>query len=344
MNTRLIPNRDFPVNLVTHLQKLAVARSNDTALITVSEVNGDWQEKRFDYRQLDQRAKAFAAELQSHVAPGGRVLLLMENDEHYVTGFLACLYAGAIAVPVFPPETVKEQHMARLLAIAADARAQCIVTTRDGVPLLNDAGTMQLNGIPVLTVDTVDSDRSRDWQAFEPQVEDIAFLQYTSGSTAVPKGVMVSHHNLMTNARAFEEGMSIAADDIFVSWLPLYHDMGLIGGLLQPLHRGVPVILMTPKFFIERPVRWLEIISRYRATVSGAPNFAFQLCADRVRDSQLQTLDLSCWRVAFCGAEPVRHAGLARCANEVGTKVPDQMVWPGTVVGDERLELPTSSV
>ena len=307
MNTRLIPNRDFPVNLVTHLQKLAVARSNDTALITVSEVNGDWQEKRFDYRQLDQRAKAFAAELQSHVAPGGRVLLLMENDEHYVTGFLACLYAGAIAVPVFPPETVKEQHMARLLAIAADARAQCIVTTRDGVPLLNDAGTMQLNGIPVLTVDTVDSDRSRDWQAFEPQVEDIAFLQYTSGSTAVPKGVMVSHHNLMTNARAFEEGMSIAADDIFVSWLPLYHDMGLIGGLLQPLHRGVPVILMTPKFFIERPVRWLEIISRYRATVSGAPNFAFQLCADRVRDSQLQTLDLSCWRVAFCGAEPVRR-------------------------------------
>ncbi|MBL8499078.1 MAG: amino acid adenylation domain-containing protein [Nitrosomonas sp.] len=307
MNTRLIPNRDFPVNLVTHLQKLALTRPDDTALITVSEVNGGWQEKRFDYRQLDQRAKAFAAELQSHVMPGGRVLLLMENDEHYVTGFLACLYAGAIAVPVFPPEAVKEQHMARLLAIAADARAQCIVTTRDGVSLLHDADTMQLSGIPVLTVDTVDGNRALDWQAFEPQAEDIAFLQYTSGSTAVPKGVMVSHHNLMVNARAFEEGMSIAADDIFVSWLPLYHDMGLIGGLLQPLHRGVPVILMTPKFFIERPVRWLEIISRYRATVSGAPNFAFQLCADRIRDSQLQTLDLSCWRVAFCGAEPVRQ-------------------------------------
>ncbi len=307
MNTRLIPNRDFPVNLVTHLQELALVRPDDTALITVSEVNGDWQEKRFDYRQLDQRAKAFAAELQNHVMPGGRVLLLMENDEHYVTGFLACLYAGVIAVPVFPPETVKEQHMARLLAIAADAQAQCIVTTRDGVPLLHDADTTQLSGIPILTFDTVDSDRSRDWQVFAPQSEDIAFLQYTSGSTAVPKGVMVSHHSLMTNARAFEEGMSIAADDIFVSWLPLYHDMGLIGGLLQPLHRGVPVILMTPKFFIERPVRWLEIISRYRATVSGAPNFAFQLCADRVRDSQLQTLDLSCWRVAFCGAEPVRQ-------------------------------------
>ncbi|MBX9917697.1 MAG: amino acid adenylation domain-containing protein [Nitrosomonas sp.] len=307
MNTRLIPNRDFPVNLVTHLQELALARPEDTALITVSEVNGCWQEKRFSYRQLDQRVKAFAAELQNHVLPGGRVLLLMENDEHYVIGFLACLYAGAIAVPVFPPETVKEQYMARLLAIAADARAQCIVTTGDGLSLLHDASSLQLSDIPVVTVDTVDGDCSRNWQAFEPRAEDIAFLQYTSGSTAIPKGVMVSHHNLMVNSRAFEEGMSIAADDIFVSWLPLYHDMGLIGGLLQPLHRGVPVILMTPKFFVERPVRWLEVISRYRATVSGAPNFAFQLCADRVRNSQLQTLDLSCWRVAFCGAEPVRR-------------------------------------
>ena len=137
--------------------------------------------------------------------------------------------------------------------------------------------------------------------------DDIAFLQYTSGSTSTPKGVMVSHGNLMANARAFEEGMSISADDIFVSWLPLYHDMGLIGGLLQPIHRGIPAVLMAPKFFIERPVRWLEAISRHRATVSGAPNFAFQLCVERVRNTQLQALDLSSWRVAFSGAEPVRN-------------------------------------
>lgn len=307
MNTRLIPNRVFPLDLVTHLQALAQVKPDDIALITVAEVNGDWREQRFDYHQLDQRVKAFAAELQDRMKPGGRVLLLMENDEHYVIGFLACLYSGVIAVPVFPPESAKEQHMARLQAIAEDARAQYIVTTSDAVTLLNDSDTRSLIDLPVLTVDTVDSSRAQEWRAFEPQAEDIAFLQYTSGSTAVPKGVMVSHHNLMINARAFEEGMSISAGDIFVSWLPLYHDMGLIGGLLQPLHRGVPVILMTPKFFIERPVRWLEVISRYRATVSGAPNFAFQLCADRVRNSQLQALDLSCWRVAFCGAEPVRR-------------------------------------
>ena len=306
MNTRLIPNRDFPVNLVTHLQGLALERPDDTALITVSEVNGNWLEKRFDYRLLDQHVKAFAAVLQDRVMPGGRVLLLMENDEHYVIGFLACLYAGVIAVPVFPPESVREQQLARLLAIAADAQAQCIVTTSDSGSVL-DSTHMQLSGMLILTVDTVDRSRSQDWREFESRAEDIAFLQYTSGSTATPKGVMVSHHNLMVNARAFEEGMSISADDIFVSWLPLYHDMGLIGGLLQPLHRGVPVILMTPKFFIERPIRWLEAMSRYRATVSGAPNFAFQLCADRVRNSQLQALGLSNWRVAFCGAEPVRR-------------------------------------
>ncbi|UJP06309.1 MAG: amino acid adenylation domain-containing protein [Nitrosomonas sp.] len=307
MNTRLIPNRDFPVNLVTHLQKLAQERPHDTALVTVAAADEQLIEQRFDYRTLDQRVKAFAAVLQDCVPPGERALLLMENDAHYVIGFLACLYAGVIAVPVFPPESVREQHMARLLAIAADAQARCIVTTGDSLPLLGDAGLTRLSGMAVLTVDTADSSRAQDWRVFEPQGEDIAFLQYTSGSTATPKGVMVSHHNLMTNARVFEEGMSIAADDIFVSWLPLYHDMGLIGGLLQPIHRAVPVILMTPKFFVERPIRWLEVISRYRATVSGAPNFAFQLCADRVRTSQLQALDLSCWRVAFCGAEPVRQ-------------------------------------
>ncbi len=311
MNTRLIPSRSYPDNIVTHLQKLADERPAETALIVVKAEDDGFVDKRLDYSTLDLYVRSVAVALQDRYMEGERVLLLMENDEHYVIGFLACLYAGVIAVPAFPPESVRERHLARLLAIAADAKARCILTTSEILPVMDETAIAQLAGAEILTVDTIMQSSVRgntyDWLARTPGKDEIAFLQYTSGSTSTPKGVMVSHHNLIINARAFEEGMSIGADDIFVSWLPLYHDMGLIGGLLQPLHRGIPAILMPPRFFIERPVRWLEVISRYRATVSGAPNFAFQLCVERVRGSQLQELDLSSWRVAFSGAEPVRR-------------------------------------
>ena len=307
MNTRLIPSRDYPDNFVIHLQTLARDRPTDTALIVVKADGDRLVDKQLDYATLDLQVKALAAVLQDCLVPGERALLLMDNDEHYVIGFLACLYAGVIAVPVFPPESVREQHLARLLAIATDAKAQCIITTSGNLSLIGDAAIAQLAGVEILTVDTVAQNNAARWRAHTPQGNDIAFLQYTSGSTSTPKGVMVSHHNLVMNAKVFEEMMSISADDIFVSWLPLYHDLGLIGGLLQPIHRGIPTILMTPTFFIERPVRWLEVISHYRATVSCAPNFAFQLCVERVRSAQLQGLDLSTWRVALCGAEPVRR-------------------------------------
>jgi amino acid adenylation domain-containing protein len=268
-------------------------------------------EKAFDYATLDQHVRALATLLQDRFSAGERALLLMENDEHYVIGFFACLYAGLIAVPVFPPEMVRERHLARLLAIAADAEARCILTTSEIMPLIARAAVEQFSYATVLTVDTVKRDNASAWREYFPEEGDIAFLQYTSGSTSTPKGVMVSHGNLMVHAQAYEQSLSISEDDVFVSWLPLYHDLGLIAGLLQPIHSGIPGVLMTPKFFIERPVRWLETISRHRATVSGAPNFAFQLCVERVRDAQLQGLDLSTWRVAFCGAEPVRYSAMS---------------------------------
>jgi amino acid adenylation domain-containing protein len=308
MTPRSIFHRVYPQNLVTHLRSLALARPTDLALTVMGQEGERAVEKAFDYTTLDQHVRALAAILQDRFSAGERALLLMENDEHYVIGFFACLYAGLIAVPVFPPEMVRERHLARLLAIAADAEARCILTTSEIMPLIARTAVEQFSSYAtVLTVDTVKCDNASAWREYFPKEGDIAFLQYTSGSTSTPKGVMVSHGSLMTNARVFEEGMSINANDIFVSWLPLYHDMGLIGGLLQPIHRGIPVVLMTPRFFIERPVRWLKAISHYRATVSGAPNFAFQLCADRVSDAQLQALDLSSWRVAFSGAEPVRR-------------------------------------
>jgi len=307
MTPRSISHRVYPQNLVTHLRSLALARPTDLALTVVHQEGERIVEKAFDYTTLDQHVRALAAILQDRFSAGERALLLMENDEHYVIGFFACLYAGIIAVPVFPPEMMRERHLARLLAIAVDAEARCILTTSEIMPLIARAAVEQFSYATVLTVDTVKCDNASAWREYFPTEGDIAFLQYTSGSTSTPKGVMVSHGSLMTNARVFEEGMSINEKDIFVSWLPLYHDMGLIGGLLQPIHRGIPVVLMTPRFFIERPVRWLKVISRHRATVSGAPNFAFQLCTDRVSDAQLQELDLSSWHVAFSGAEPVRR-------------------------------------
>ncbi|SNX58812.1 amino acid adenylation domain-containing protein [Nitrosomonas ureae] len=321
MNTRLIPSRCYPDNFVTHLQTLARERSVDTALIVISAENEILVDKKFDYASLDLQVRALAAVMQNHFSPGERALLLLNNDEHYVISFLACLYTGIIAVPIFPPESLRERYLARLLAIADDAQAACILTSSKILPLITSVTTAQFSEATILTVDTIDQANASRWQTYIPKMDEIAFLQYTSGSTSTPKGVMVSHLNLMMNAKAFEEGMSINENDIFVSWLPLYHDMGLIGGLLQPIHRGIPAILMTPNFFIEKPVRWLEVISRYRATVSGAPNFAFQLCVDRVRSSQLLDIDLSTWRVAFSGAEPVRRETMQafiECFSPVG--------------------------
>ncbi|MFG6175959.1 amino acid adenylation domain-containing protein [Halomonas sp. THAF12] len=291
--------------LVDHLCRLASERPHDRALIVV----GAYDERLFDYATLDRRVRALASELQGRFSTGERALLLLDNDEHYVVAFFACLYAGLIAVPVFPPESAKPQHLARLRAIAADSQAACVLTSSAILGVIADGEAF--GDTALMAVDAVDETSAEHWTPYWPGEHDIAFLQYTSGSTATPKGVMVSHANLMANERAIEAGFSIEDDDVFVSWLPLYHDMGLIGGLLQPIHRGIPVVLMSPAFFLQRPFRWLEAISRHRGTVSGGPDFAYRLCLERVRDGQLAELDLSSWRVAFSGAEPVRHDTLS---------------------------------
>ncbi|PCF95299.1 condensation domain-containing protein [Vreelandella nigrificans] len=287
---------------VEHLSRLARERPSDRALIVVNAQG----ETILDYSTLEWRSRALASELQQRFAVGERALILLDNDEHYVVAFFACLYAGVIAVPVFPPESAKQQHLARLLAIAADSQAVCVLTSTTIIDVVASASE-GFGSAELIPVDAVDESRAEHWVEHFPKRGDIAFLQYTSGSTATPKGVMVSHGNLMANERAIETGFSIGADDVFVSWLPLYHDMGLIGGLLQPIYRGIPAVLMSPTFFLQRPVRWLEAISRYGGTISGGPDFAYRLCLERIRDEQIETLDLSSWRVAFSGAEPVRY-------------------------------------
>ena len=294
-------------NFVDHLQRLATERPDDTALVIVSAVDGATLDTPIRYAELSQRVRALATRLQRRFAPGERVMLLLDNDDRYVVAFLACLHAGLIAVPAFPPESARPQHLARLAGIAQDAQPAALLAMRATLAMIGegfgDAAPIALDELDAGD----DTALAAAWQPHAPHDGDIAFLQYTSGSTSAPKGVMVSHGNLMANERAIGEGFEVGADDVFVSWLPLYHDMGLIGGLLQPLHRGIKAVLMTPQFFLERPVRWLEAIARHRGSISGAPDFAYRLCVERVKDAAIATLDLSSWRVAFSGAEPVRH-------------------------------------
>lgn len=298
--------RRYPKNFVEHLRHLAETRPEDTALTVVGKRDGLVVDTPISYAMLDARVRALAARLQERLSVGERALLLLENDDHYAVAFLACVYAGVIAVPVFPPESMRPQHVARLTGIAEDAQARCVLTTSD-IQTAMGAASDAFPGVDGIFVDRSGADGAHGWREHEPADADIAFLQYTSGSTAAPKGVMVSHGNLMANERVIERMLGSRADDVFASWLPLYHDMGLIGGLLQPIHCGAHLVLMTPRFFLERPQRWLEAVTRHRATITGGPDFAFRLCLERIKDDQIETLDLSSWRIACTGAEPVRH-------------------------------------
>jgi amino acid adenylation domain-containing protein len=301
----VLPAAGRPGNFVEHLRRLAQARPDDAWLTVVSDVGAGWTERTTTYAELDARVRALAACLQGRVAPGARALVMLDNDEHYVVSMLACFFSGVVAVPAFPPESTRPQHAARLQGMVADSKAGAVLTSSSLAALIHEGGDW-LCGLDVIAVDCVDPTTADRWVPHVPSAEDLAFLQYTSGSTSTPKGVMVTHGNLMANERAIQDRMGIGPRDKFASWSPLYHDMGLIGGLLQPLYSSIPLVLCSPRFFLERPLRWLQMISRHGATISGGPDFSYRLLVERVKDAQLSQLDLSSWRVAYTGAEPVR--------------------------------------
>jgi acyl-CoA synthetase (AMP-forming)/AMP-acid ligase II len=271
---------------------------------------------RLTYATLHQRAMAIAATLQkSQPHPvGARALLLLPPGLDFIAAFFGCLYAGMIAVPAYPPR--RNQKVERLEAILRDADAILALTTQE---LKTDlelgfAEHPELAKLHWIAIDTLSIQEAANWQKPDLNPNSLAFLQYTSGSTGSPKGVKISHGNLIHNSGLIQRSFGDTSNSSGVSWLPPYHDMGLIGGILQPLYVGAPMLLMSPMTFLQKPVRWLQAISKFRATTSGAPNFAFDLCLRKVTPEQRQTLDLSCWEVAFTGAEPVRAETLENFA------------------------------
>jgi acyl-CoA synthetase (AMP-forming)/AMP-acid ligase II/acyl carrier protein len=280
-------------------------------------LDGERQETSIVYAELDRRARAVASLIQSRCEPGDRVLLLYAPGPDFVTAFFACLYAGVTAVPAYPPDPGRlDRTLPRLCSMAADAEPAALLTTSD-IESLRDfliPEAAELGRLPWIVTDVAPAGAEDHWRDPCSGPDDLAFLQYTSGSTGTPKGVMLSHGNLLHNSAAIAMAFRLAGDPLGVIWLPPYHDMGLIGGILQPVYAGFPVVLLSPVHMLQRPLRWLEAISQYRATVSGGPNFAFDLCVRKSTEEQRAALDLSSWRLAFNGAEPVRPQTLRRFA------------------------------
>jgi acyl-CoA synthetase (AMP-forming)/AMP-acid ligase II len=285
--------------------------------------DGETESDRLTYGELDRRARAIAARLQTCSRPGDRVLLLYPPGLEYIAAFCGCLYAGVVAVPAYPPRP--NRSLQRLQAMAEDAAAAIALTLTPTLTSLQQrlAPTLgqeapALQSLQWLATDGIPDAVAQDWQSIPFRADALAFLQYTSGSTAAPKGAMITHGNLRYNSELIYRYFGHSSESVGVLWLPLYHDMGLIGGVLQSIYAGFPVTLMSPLVFLQRPIRWLQAISRYRATTSGGPNFAYDFCVRKITPEQRQTLDLSHWTVALNAAEPIRPDILERFIETFG--------------------------
>jgi acyl-CoA synthetase (AMP-forming)/AMP-acid ligase II/acyl carrier protein len=297
-------------NLLDLVQFRAEERPDSVAYKFLAD--GEVEEAQVTFSEQDCQARAIAAALTERRAAGERALLLFPRTLDFISTFLGCLYAGVIAVPLYPPRNGR--GLPRLTAVVADAHAKLVLTSSSSLARIRAWVSQMPNGagIEVIATDQIAPEQAIQWTRPQIHPESLAFLQYTSGSTSTPKGVMVTHENLLHNEKMIAKAFSQSESSTIVSWLPVYHDMGLIGGILQPLYLGATCILMPPFAFVQKPIRWLLAISNYRATTSGGPNFAYELCASYISQEAKEGLDLSSWEVAFNGSEPVREDTLRR--------------------------------
>jgi acyl-CoA synthetase (AMP-forming)/AMP-acid ligase II len=275
------------------------------------------EEHSLTYEQVDQLACSTAAALLQHCSPGDRALLIYPPGLDYIVALFACMYARVIAVPSYAPRP--NRPMTRLESIVANSEPAVLLTTNsllDAPKSIFRQPDSPLSRLQMIATDNLSVNTPAPIPIDEIRPETPIILQYTSGSTAFPKGVTLTHGNVVHNTAAIEKNFPLDTGSSTVFWLPPYHDMGLMGGLLQPLYTGFPVTLMSPVAFLQRPVRWLQAISQYRATCSGGPNFAYDLCVRRISDEEVDELDLSTWKVAFNGAEPIRKQTLDEFAEK----------------------------
>lgn len=311
--------------------------------------DGETEAASLTYLELDQKARAIAAHLQSLTVAGDRALLLYPPGIEFIAAFFGCLYAGVVAVPVYPPK--RNQSLSRLQAIASDSQTRITLTVSSTLTQIQNqfAEEPEFADMPLLASDSIPIAQASNWQPVPVDSETLAFLQYTSGSTGTPKGVMVSHGNLLHNSQYTQQIWQYNSQSVMVTWLPVFHDMGLIYGVLQPLYAGFPCYMMAPVTFIQKPIQWLQAISRYKATHSGAPNFAYELCVLKTTPSERATLDLSSLVMTLNGAEPVRADTIQRfteafssCGFKLSTFCPGYGLAEATLVvaGTQNQKLP----
>ena len=297
-------------SLADLLRYRATVQPDDRAYLVLSDRGNE--ERAISFGALAGAAEALARRIAARSEPGDRALLLCPTGIDFMIGFFGCMLAGVVAVPIMLPRRTGARDAS--VAIAADctprlAIAPASVVAARGTELAERFGSCRIEWL------SVEETEEAPEIAPNPAAHyDLAFLQYTSGSTAAPKGVMVSHANLLANLDMIRRACGNTRESTYVSWVPLYHDMGLITSALQTLYVGALCVFLAPVAFVQRPLVWLRAISDYRAAVAGGPNFAFDLCVERSRPDQLDGIDLSCWKIAFNSAEPIRAETLRRFA------------------------------